>query len=206
MRDKENSSDNKLIIGVAVMASGQGKRFGRNKLLEDAGGMKVIERALDLIDDELFEPEDVCVITRTEEIKKITESRGYDCILHNLPDKSDTVRLGTKALEYADGIMFLQSDQFLVEKESIKKLVELYSENPEKPARLCFGERMGTPAIFPPSLYEGLKNLTGDVGGGPLLKNREVSLVQIDNDYELMDADTPEELDKMIRILESEGC
>lgn len=193
--------NNKLIIGVAVMASGWGRRFGGNKLMADAGGVPVIERALDLLEPELFAPEDVCVVTRNPDIVKLTEKYGFDAVLHEFPEKSDTVRLGTKALEYADGIMFLQSDQFLVEPDSIRALVEAFEKNPEKPVRLHYGKTYGTPAIFPPSTYAGLESLSGDVGGGAVLKGLNVGLVEAKHEYELWDADTPEELARMVEVI-----
>lgn len=183
------------------MASGAGSRFGSNKLLADAGGRTVIQRTLDCIDTEIFDGQDVCVVTRYPEIAEEAESRGFRSVLHSFPDKSDTVRLATEALTECDGIMYFQSDQFLLRRESVARLIETFCADPEHPARLCAGDRKGSPAIFPRSYYSTLRNLTGDRGGGGLLREAEVNTAEADNAYELMDADTPEELEEMVEIL-----
>lgn len=183
------------------MASGAGTRFGGNKLLADAGGRTVIQRTLDLVDTGSFDRRDVCVVTRYPEIAEEAESRGFTYVLHDFPYKSDTVRLGTEALSDCDGIMYMQSDQFLVSRESIERLIDAFEADPEQPARLCYGGRPGSPVIFPESYYEALMSLEGDSGGGGLLKGAQVSTAEAENGCELLDADTPEELAEMLSIM-----
>lgn len=186
------------------MASGAGSRFGSNKLLADAGGRTVIQRTLDCIDTEIFDGQDVCVVTRYPGIAEEAGNRGFRSVLHDLPDKSDTVRLATEALAECDGIMYLQSDQFLISRESIARLTGAFAADPEHPARLCAGDRQGSPVIFPKSYYSALMSLEGDNGGGGLLRGAKVNTAEAENKYELMDADTPDELSKMVEILGSQ--
>jgi molybdenum cofactor cytidylyltransferase len=197
------TSKNDLRIGIAVMASGAGKRFGSNKLLADACGMTVIERTLNLIDRDLFRPEDVCVVTRYKEIADIAVRYGFRALLHDLPDKSDTVRLGTAALKELEGIMYLQSDQFLLKPSSLGRMAAAFADNKDRPARLCLNGRFGSPVIFPPSYYEKLMGLKGDRGGIGLLDNASITAVTAEQEYEFLDADTPEELERMNLILSS---
>lgn len=183
------------------MASGAGSRFGSNKLLADAAGRTVIQRTLDCIDTGFFDGRDVCVVTRYPEIEEEAGARGFRSVLHSYPDKSDTVRLATEALAECDGIMYFQSDQFLLGRESVARLIEAFYADPEHPARLCAGGRRGSPVIFPRSYYPALMSLKGDSGGVGLLRESKVNTTEADNAYELMDADTPEELEEMLSIL-----
>lgn len=192
-----------LRLGAAVMASGAGSRFGSNKLLADAGGRTVIQRTLDCIDTELFDGRDVCVVTRYPEIAEEAGSRGLRSVLHGFPFKSDTVRLATEALAECDGIMYFQADQFLLSRSSIAGLTDAFADDPEHPVRLCTGGRPGSPVIFPKSYYPALMSLEGDSGGGGLLREAKVNTTEAENAYELMDADTPEELEEMVEILHS---
>ena len=82
-------------IGCVIMASGLGKRFGGNKLMADFNGKPMIQRALDLTEG-LF-----CrrvVVTRHERIAGLCREQNVDVVLHDLPHRSDTVRLGLEAL------------------------------------------------------------------------------------------------------------
>ncbi len=205
-------------IGIAVMASGEGRRFGSNKLLADAGGKTIIERTLDTLGNciadiasdqnrEILSCRNTVVVTRTGDIARIAERYGLRAILHSEPWKSDTVRLGTEAVEQLDGIMFVQADQFLVSECSIGRLIDAYRRDPDKPARLCYGDKMGSPVIFPPSFYGALKSLSGDNGGSMLLKaeaedssSGNISLVEAGEPYEVLDADTPTQLEAMLQI------
>lgn len=183
------------------MASGAGRRFGSNKLLADAGGLTVAERTLllaqSLTASAYIRRDNICIITRYRDICDKAAEYSFRGIMHSEPDKSDTVRIAVRELHNTDGIIFLQADQFLLSVSSVLKLVESFLKAPEQPARLCSGERQGSPVIFPPSYYSSLTELEGDTGGNVLLYNRPVTKVEAYNAYELWDADTPDELDRM---------
>lgn len=202
MKDLIEEKQEEGIIGVAVMASGEGTRFGSNKLLAEVGGRTVIERSLDLIDSTLFQAENVVVVTRTEEVEREARKRGFRTILHHFPKKSDTVRLATEELLYADGILFLQGDQFLLRRATIRRMVGKFRSDTEVPVRLGFCSQSASPVLFPRSAYEGLMHLKGDQGGAAVLSTYEkVHLVEAEEVSEIMDADTPQELTAMITML-----
>ena len=60
--------------------------------------------------------------------------------------------------------------------------------------------------IFPKKYFENLRNLTGDHGGGVLLKSGMIPVEEIHNDFggervELWDVDTEEAILKMEQLL-----
>ena len=204
---RKETAEYELQIGIALMASGFGERFGANKLLEKAGDRTVIERTLSLLSDcgDLFLKENIVVVTRYTEIAVLAQQQGYVALLHSMPWKSDTVRLGTRFLRDRQGILFLQADQFLLEEESLRRMVRAFRKDPSHPVRLAFQGQMGSPVLFPPEYYERLTGLQGDCGGAGLLKTEQLKVVEAQEEWELWDADTKEELRRMVEVLEKKA-
>ena len=60
--------------------------------------------------------------------------------------------------------------------------------------------------IFPKKYFENLRNLTGDHGGGVLLKSgmisvEEIHKIPVEREFELWDVDTEEAILKMEQLL-----
>ena len=117
------------------------------------------------------------------------------------------------------GILFLPSDQPLITKTSLQLLCLLfiyynnsyfacnstdkssnannnYFNNNSKICRLAFNGTPGAPVIFPASYYDELMNLPQGKGGGFIAKKHpaQVVLVPAQDEYELYDIDTPDDL------------
>ncbi len=148
------------------------------------------------------------VVTRFQEVKSIAEGCGLKVIMHNDPDQSDTIRHGLSVPEAEnwDGCMFITGDQPLLSEESILRLARAFRQDTSKVYRLSFNHEAGNPVIFPKKYFENLKNLTGDHGGGVLLKNgmipsEDIHLVSADREFELWDVDTEESQMRLEQLL-----
>ena len=189
-------------IGCVIMASGMARRFGSNKLLHDFHGEPMMVRILRSTAATTMSHR--LVVTRHPEVETICQAENVPCLLHDLPKRSDTVRLGVeKLLETAqdlDGIMFAASDQPCLMAESIQNLLNAFEENPDNIYRLCWEDTMGNPVIFPRSTFEALLNLPEGKGGGAVIKaNPElVRTVSALEERELIDCDTPEILQSLL--------
>jgi len=185
--------------GCVIMASGQSKRFGGNKLLADFHGEPMISRILSATDG-IFTHR--VVVTRHAEIAAMCKERGIDVILHELPYRSDTVRLGLEAIGDVDSCMFCPADQPLLRKETIASIALSAVHDPESIWRPCFGESHGSPVLFPKWTFDQLMNLPEGKGGGVIArKYRErVRTIPVRNEYELMDADDREMLEQLLCI------
>ena len=180
--------------GCVIMASGLGKRFGGNKLLADLHGKPMIQRALDATEG-LFTRR--VVVTRHEAVAVLCRQQNVEVVLHDLPHRSDTVRLGLEALGDPDCCMFLPGDQPLLRKETAAMLLEAWKENPGSIVRPAFEDTEGSPVLFPAWAFPELKSLPEGKGGGFVIKNhpQEVLRVSVADPFELADADTPETLE-----------
>ena len=120
------------------------------------------------------------------------------------------------------GILFLPSDQPLITKTSLQLLCLLFiyynssyfacnstdkssnanndysnnNNNNNKICRLAFNENAGAPVIFPACYYNELLTLPQGKGGGFIAKKypAQVVLVPAQDEYELYDIDTPDDL------------
>ncbi len=181
-------------IGCVIMASGLGKRFGSNKLMVDFHGKPMIQRALDATDG-LFARR--VVVTRHEQVAALCREQNVDVILHDLPNRNDTVRLGLEALGDLDACLFLPGDQPLLRRETVAMLLESRKETPDSIIRPAYEDTEGSPVLFPSWAFPELLDLPEGKGGGVLIKNHPhaVHRVSVADPFELADADTPEMLE-----------
>ena len=120
-----------------------------------------------------------------------------DVVLHDLPYRSDTVRLGLDALGEMEACMFLPGDQPLLRRETVEQLLSHWEANPQRIVRPACEDIPGSPVVFPERTFEQLRSLPEGKGGGWIMRQHPESVesVPINNPYELMDADTPQTLE-----------
>ena len=87
-----------LRIGCVVMAAGDARRFGENKLAAELGGRTLIRRALEAVPAECFCA--VAVVTQYAEVEALARSFGFLPVRNLHPDWgiSHTIRLDRKSV------------------------------------------------------------------------------------------------------------
>ena len=204
-----------LTVGCVIMASGLSRRFGTNKLLADFCGQPMLCRAFAATATPGIAAR--IVVTRSEEVQALCRAHGVPVLLHSLPGRNDTVRLGLSALlekqPELSGCMFLPGDQPLLRRETVEAMTERFCQERPYPAewqketereifRLGFRVRndpsplTGSPVLFEKGLFQELLTLPQGMGGSVLLRKypAHVHTVYIADRNELADADTPEAL------------
>lgn len=187
-----------LKIGCVVMAAGNARRFGENKLAAQLRGRSLILRALEAVPAEMFDT--VVVVTQYPEVMRLAQEFRFAAIHNEHPDWgiSHTIRLGLTGLRDCDGAMFLVSDQPLLERESVAELVGLWKSQPDKIAALAHGGVRGNPCLFPARLFPELLELREDHGGNTVIRRHEEDLVLLEvAERELTDVDTPQALEEI---------
>lgn len=182
-------------LGCVVMAAGNARRFGDNKLAAGVRGRSLILRALEAVPGEEFET--VAAVTQYPEVMALAERFHFSAVRNEHPDWgiSHTIRLGLDALGDCGGAMFLVSDQPLLRRESVRALAELWRSQPDKIAALAHGGVRGNPCVFPARLFPELLALREDCGGNTVIRRHEEDLVLLEvPEEELTDVDTPEAL------------
>lgn len=184
-------------LGCVIMASGLGNRFGGNKLMADFHGEPLICRALAATEG-LFTHR--VVVTRHENVAVLCRERGIAVVLHALPHRSDTVRLGLDALGSVDGCMFCPGDQPLLRKETVAALTQAARRDNTSIWRTCFEETPGSPILFPKWTFSELRTLPEGKGGSHVVKKypERVRTVPVRDKNELTDVDTQEDLEFLL--------
>lgn len=190
-------------IGCVILASGLGNRFGGNKLLAEFRGKPLIQWVLDAT-GELF-PHRV-VVTRHAAIEALCRQQNIPCILHELPYRRDTIRLGVEHLQAQmgdalDGCLFCPSDQPLLQRETLTRLTEAFAETPDCIWRPEYEGVQGAPVLFPRWALPELTALQPHQGGSVVVKSHReaVRTVPAHSARELKDIDTKEDLKALER-------
>ena len=180
-------------IGCVVLAAGNARRFGSNKLQVQVDGESLIRRALETVPSGLV----TVLVSQYPEILSLAGEYGFEAVWNDQPDLglSRSVRLGLERLTDCDGVLFLVADQPWLKRDSVEALAALWAQHPAKIAAMAHGGVRGNPCLFPARFYPELLALNGDRGGSAVIRNHEADLILLETDaLELTDIDTPEAL------------
>ena len=175
------------------MASGMGTRFGGNKLMAKLNDTPLIQYALQATEG-LFAKR--VVVTRHAQVAALCREWDVEAVLHNEPNRNDTVRLGTEALGACDTATFVQADQPLISTHSIERLLQCAEANPNSIWRTSFAGQPGAPVLFPAWAFDELRTLPPRKGGGFVARahSEQARTIEVANEWELFDVDTVEDL------------
>ena len=128
-----------LRIGCVVMAAGNARRFGENKLAVQVQGKTLFRRALEAVPAERFVR--TVVVSQYPEVLELAHRMGFVPVPNRHPDWgiSHTISLGLGKLPEMDAALFQVADQPLLRRESVGSLVDFYREHPEHIAALGHG-------------------------------------------------------------------
>ena len=185
-------------IGCVVMAAGDARRFGENKLAALFDGKTLIRRALEAVPSEEFSA--VAVVTQYPEVEDLAAEFGFIPVRNPHPDWgiSHTIRLGLEALGDCEAALFQVSDQPMLCRETVAAEVAFFREHPDKLVGLSHGGVRGNPCIFPAAYFPELLALPEDHGGSSVIRRHEEDLLLFECPArELEDADTRQALRAM---------
>jgi len=177
----EREVGNFMKLGCLIMAAGNGSRFGENKLAAQYNGKSLIEWTLDAVPIGAFE--DIVVVTQYNEVEQLAINRGLSVLRNHHPEwgVSHTIALGTTHLKDCDGIMYLVSDQPLLDGSTIKLVAETWRAHPSFIIGAAHNGKRGNPCVFPKNFFAALMALEGDNGGNVIInKNlQKLKLVEV---------------------------
>lgn len=190
--------DDALKIGCVVMAAGNARRYGGNKLAAQLQGRSLILRTLEAVPGDLFDS--VVVVTQYPEIIDLVKEFHFSSVHNDHPEYgiSHTIELGLTGLRDCGGVLFLVSDQPLLRRESVAELVRFWKAQPDKIAALGHNGVRGNPCLFPARFFPELMELQEDHGGNTVIRRHEEDLVLMEvAAQELTDVDTPQAMEAL---------
>ena len=199
-----------MISGI-ILASGNSKRMGQNKLLMKYKEKYIIEYILDeVIKSDIDE---IILVTKYDKIKEIAnkcnnQTSTYEIIerkyykkknikivenLNSHKGQSESIKLGIENSNEINDYMFFVSDQPLLKSEIINKIILEFKND-----RNFIVTPRGNPVIFPNKYKNKLLSLEGDVGGREIIKRvSNKKYVDVCEKY-LFDIDNIEDYNKLI--------
>ncbi len=190
-------------IAAIVLAGGQGRRMGANKMTADVNGRPMLARVLDAVAASAAEPVIVVSGHQQEKIRELVEGRPVT-LVHN-PDfaegLSTSLKAGLRSLpKDVDGFIVCLGDMPMVSAAHIDRLVAAF--NPVEGRAICvptWQGKQGNPVLWARNFADEMLSLAGDVGARHLIgANAElVAEVAMPDAAVLTDIDTPEALARL---------
>ncbi len=182
-------------ISLILLAAGNSKRFGENKLLYPINGKPMYQYAAEVVreSEAFFEK---VLITQFPSIGSDMTFADYKVVHNNNSELgiSHSVVLGVaNCREDTDGYCFLVCDQPYLTATSLKAFVEGYVKSKLPLGTMAYGDKLGNPTLFSVVYKDELLSLVGDAGGRKILRNaaeEDVYIHQVGCEKELMDIDT----------------
>ena len=183
-------------IALVLLAAGDSRRYGGNKLLDQIEGRPMYRHVMDEV---LALPESFfckrILVSQYGEILACAGQAGFTAVENRESSLgiSHSIHLGLQAAEAAgaEAVCFSVCDQPWLKGETIKALIEGWKQSGLGLGTLSFQGRDGNPAIFSSSYFPELKAITGDKGGRAVLKCHESDVYR----YEVRDGQELEDVD-----------
>jgi molybdenum cofactor cytidylyltransferase len=181
---------NDLKFGCILLAAGEGKRFGGNKLLARLNGMPILEHILKALPIEKFA--DCAIVAADSKILKLADKYDISGVINDKPELklAHSIRMGIEQMGDIDACMFLVCDQPNLKRETLSDMLDSYVSS--SILSLSFHGKRGNPVIFPAFLLEELSNLSLDENGVCVINRHSeiLKLYDTSDEAQLVDIDT----------------
>ncbi|WP_069806815.1 nucleotidyltransferase family protein [Vulcanisaeta thermophila] len=183
-------------VGAIVLAAGEGRRFGGNKLLAKVNNEPIIIRVLRALEglDRV-----VVVGAYAEELIPLLRN---EVVIYNpwfREGMSTSLKLGVRFFQDYDAVLVVLADMPLITRETIAKIINAYHEGCAAVVPTHGGVR-GNPVLIHKSLYPEIMGLSGDVGAREILRNK-TNICTVECGPEVtVDVDHREDLDRVSRV------
>src|SRR4030042_3192587 len=191
-----------MIYGI-ILAAGEGKRMGKEKLTLPLGDKQLIEWVLQAV--KLVPLDKYFLVVRPEdkEMIKTGEKWGAEIVL-NSEYRSGMSSSIKKALhqissEELEGFFVLLGDQPFINPSLLYKMIRAFTQGKKEMIVPFYKDRQGNPVFFDGYWKDELMKLSGDVGGRVLIKAHpeRIKRFKISDESILLDIDREEDYQKI---------
>ena len=180
-------------ISLILLAAGDSRRFGSNKLLYELHGKPMYRYSVDEVaklDTTVFAEK--IVVSQYDEILDTLSREGYLTVRNteSYLGISHSIQLGLAASE-EEAWCFLVADQPYLKAETRERFVEAFQKSGKSCACVRYGNRTGNPCIFTAEYQKELLELAGDIGGKRVINKHldETFFYDVEEEQELEDID-----------------
>lgn len=193
-----------MISGI-ILAAGEAKRMGQQKLRLDFKGKPVLQWTLEAALGSKLD-QVVCVVQELKEIRqKIPvehEKLRWAVNDRAAEGQSTSIIAGLKAASpQSEAALFLVGDQPLIKPDLINGLIDLFRKEPVLIVAPVFQSVSRNPVLFHKDLFADLLKLTGDKGGRGLIEKyrQKAALLEWKDDAPFLDLDVWEDYERLKR-------
>ena len=186
-------------LALIMLAAGNSRRFGSNKLMYEVDGVPMYQRTLRLLKKaaERIPDSRIVVVTQPQysEIIDVVKETGAEVLFNPKPERgiASSMQIGLEIAKDADACLYTVSDQPWLTAETIIALYDAFQSENKGMACTVWGEKTGNPCIFSKKYYRKLMEITGDKGGKQIIKRypEDVTYLKISDEREQQDVDVP---------------
>lgn len=183
-----------------ILAAGESKRFGRNKLKEIWREKTIIRHVAENALASNLCKTYVVVGHDQKAIIEILKDLDVDFILNSKwqQGQGTSVRSAVKKImNITDSAIFMLGDQPQIKSALINHILEEHARTLSPIIAPFYHNKRGNPVLFDKSLFDELIKLQGDQGGKALFDRFPISKLPWDNPDIVLDIDFPEDLGKL---------
>ena len=174
----EGRDDRRLIAGI-LLAAGEARRFGRQKLLEPLHGVPLVRGAAERFIEAGLEPM-VVVISPDSRVRQALAGLAVRLVENPAPTTgiAGSIVVGVSALPTtAESVMIGVADQPHLTAAALSTLIEAHREGAITVPR--YGNQRGNPSIFDRRFFAELGELTGDEGGRRVVAAHPDAVIEV---------------------------
>jgi molybdenum cofactor cytidylyltransferase len=193
----------RALPGLIVLAAGQARRFGADKLLAQVGGVEIAQCVAECSGTFDFSRK-VCVVRAgAPQVEAIFATRGFTIVVNARPEQgmAQSLKLGLAELREAPAVFVLLGDMPLIPEAVFSRLWRHLRREGLDAIRPSYDGRPGHPVLLASSCFERLEALSGDTGAARIFQNPELKTLALafDDPGLVQDVDTPEDLQALSR-------
>ena len=180
-----------------MLAAGAATRFGAPKQLADLDGVPLLEHALRTMTAAPVGRVVVVLGSGADEVAAGVDLHGADPVVCGRWEEGQSASLACGLAELAgcEAVVVTLGDQPRLSPAAIRRVIS--SRNDAAAVRATYNGNPGHPVLLERSLFEQLRNVSGDWGARNLLLSVQVLDVPCDDLGGGDDVDTPAELDAL---------
>ena len=185
------------MIGGLVLAAGASTRFGAQKQLAELDGVPMLEHSLRAIGSAPVDRVVVVLGSAADEIASKVNLHGAEPIVCERWEEGQSASLacGLGELAGCEAVVVTLGDQPRVSPDAISRVIS--GRNGSSAIRATYNGNPGHPVLLEQSLFEALRDVSGDKGARNLLLSVPVTDIPCDDLGGGEDVDTPGELDTL---------
>jgi molybdenum cofactor cytidylyltransferase len=186
------------LIGGLVLAAGAATRFGASKQIAELDGRPLVEHAIRAMTTSPVGRVVVVLGAAAEQVSAAIEAHGADLIVCNrwAEGQSASLACGLAELSDCDAVVVTLGDQPRLSPDAIRRVIAARGEGVEA-VRATYAGDPGHPVLLERSLFDRMRDVTGDHGARNVLLSVPTREVPCDDLGGGEDVDTPAQLDAL---------